>query len=422
MYSDRPEMKMLFSLMGCDYNFGLMPYGPWWRRHRRLFIEHFNESVLWKYLPLQAKETRAFLNRLLQSPEKFMDHIRGSQGSIIMNVAYGIQITGPDDPYIVNAEESMKGIAIAAVPGSFLVDFIPALKYLPSWFPGGGFKKAAAYWAEVNRKVLQLPFNRVRHEMKEGKAGPSLAADLIAALAEEEDALKLAEATRVAQNVAAVTYVAGAFTSVSVLQQFMLAIAMYPEAQKKAQAELDAVIGPYRLPEFSDRPSLHYVNAMVKEIMRWSLIVPLIMPHVSTEDDVYQGYFIPKGTMVFGNSWAILHDEKIFDNPEEFRPERYLKNGKLDPTVRQPDISAFGFGRRMCPGRFLSDNTLFSVVSSTLHTFNITPALDDNGVPMPLSHKLTSGLIVYPEPFKVDVKPRSAEAEALIRDGILGDH
>lgn len=82
-----------------------------------------------------------------------------------MNVAYGIQIAGPHDEYIVNIRESMRGIAIAAVPGSFLVDFIPALKYLPSWFPGGGFKKVAKYWAEVNRKVLQFPFNRVRHEM-----------------------------------------------------------------------------------------------------------------------------------------------------------------------------------------------------------------------------------------------------------------
>lgn len=88
-----------------------------------------------------------------------------SLGSSIINVAYGIQTTGPDDPYIANAEEAMKGIAIAAVPGSFLIDFVPALKYVPSWFPGGGFKKAAAYWREVNRKVLELPFNHVHRQI-----------------------------------------------------------------------------------------------------------------------------------------------------------------------------------------------------------------------------------------------------------------
>jgi hypothetical protein len=82
-----------------------------------------------------------------------------------MTIAYGIKIQGFDDPYIVNIEESMNGLNIAAIPGSFLVDQIPALKYVPSWFPGAGFKKKAAYWAEVNRKVAELPFNHVAQQM-----------------------------------------------------------------------------------------------------------------------------------------------------------------------------------------------------------------------------------------------------------------
>lgn len=82
-----------------------------------------------------------------------------------MTIAYGIKIQGFDDTYIVNIEESMNGLKIAAIPGSFLVDQIPALKYVPSWFPGAGFKKKAAYWAEVNRKVAELPFNYVAQQM-----------------------------------------------------------------------------------------------------------------------------------------------------------------------------------------------------------------------------------------------------------------
>ena len=108
----------------------------------------------------------------------------------------------------------MKGIAIAAVPGSFLIDFIPALKYVPSWFPGGGFKKAAAYWREVNRKVLELPFNHVHRQIVSRhrtscfvvSASPSLAAELISALPEKDDVL-LAEEIQVAQNVTAIAYV-----------------------------------------------------------------------------------------------------------------------------------------------------------------------------------------------------------------------
>ena len=97
-------------------------------------------------------------------------------------------------------------------------------------------------------------------------------------------------------------------------------MALYPEVQKKAQAEIDAVVGPDRLPEIEDRPSLPYINALIKELMRWNLVTPLGkpfhhvvlpviltcsegFPHMATNDDEYDGYYIPKGTIIFGNGW-----------------------------------------------------------------------------------------------------------------------
>lgn len=68
-----------------------------------------------------------------------------------------------------------------------------------------------------------------------------------------------------------------------------------PEVQKKAQAEIDRVVGPHRLPNFDDRPSLPYAEALYREVMRWRPVVPLSVPHAATEDDAYKGYFIPKG-------------------------------------------------------------------------------------------------------------------------------
>jgi hypothetical protein len=82
-----------------------------------------------------------------------------------MNIAYGIQIEGFNDPYVATIQESVDGLNIAGIPGSFLVDLIPALKYVPSWFPGAGFKKKAAYYAKVNQKVVELPFNHVAQQM-----------------------------------------------------------------------------------------------------------------------------------------------------------------------------------------------------------------------------------------------------------------
>ena len=156
-------------------------------------------------------------------------------------------------------------------------------------------------------------------------------------------------------------------------------MALYPEVQRKAQAEIDTVVGPNRLPDFHDRPSLPYINAIVKESSRWNLVLPFVrpfviiiiitiltsseaIPHMSTVDDEYNGFFIPKGTIVIGNAWlvrplnpifvlkflfrSILHDRNAFNDPQEFQPERYLKDGKLNPDVRDPECAAFGFGRR----------------------------------------------------------------------------
>ncbi len=92
----------------------------------------------------------------------------------------------------------------------------------------------------------------------------------------------------------------------STLLSFFMAMAMYPEVQRKAQAELDAVIGPNRLPEHGDRESLPYVNAVAKEALRWQNAVPLGIVHRSMADDEYNGYFLPEGTLVFTNIWSVL--------------------------------------------------------------------------------------------------------------------
>ena len=152
----------------------------------------------------------------------------------------------------------------------------------------------------------------------------------------------------------------------SLISAFFVAMALNPDVQAQARTELDAVVGPDRLPDFSDRAALPYVNAILKEVMRWHVSVPLAFPHLSTADDEYGGYFIPRGSMVMMNSWfvvfsclddsddrcvngkyrSILHDPEVYPEPERFMPERFLKDGKLDPRVQDPMDVAFGLGRR----------------------------------------------------------------------------
>ena len=227
-------------------------------------------------------------------------------------------------------------------------------------------------------------------------------------------------------------------------------MALYPEVQKKAQEEIDSVIGPNRLPNFEDRPSLPYINAVVKESMRWHVPAPLgeffivvgvlcipfwridseAVPHMATNDDEYNGYYIPKGTVVLGNAWSvrtslilsvvdlfflfrsILHDPELFNNPMEYQPERYLKDGLLKPDYLDINSVVFGFGRRLvlhvfllrciniswiiiflyrvCPGRHLADNLLFSIVSCLLAVYDIKPPVDNMGNPIKLEADFTS--------------------------------
>ncbi|KAF9442390.1 cytochrome P450 [Macrolepiota fuliginosa MF-IS2] len=200
-----------------------------------------------------------------------------------------------------------------------------------------------------------------------------------------------------------------------------MAMCLYPEAQKKAQAELDNVLGG-RLPEFNDRPNLPYINAMVKESMRWQLVLPLGVVHMCTNGDEYDGYYIPKGTIVIGNAWTILHDSEVFENPYTYNPDRYLKDGKIDPTVRDPSVASFGFGRRICPGRFFSDNSLFSIIAHVLAVYDIRPGLDNNGKEIEIKPEMTGGSLSYPERFACRITPRSKEAEDLINNsGLLMD-
>lgn len=138
---------------------------------------------------------------------------------------------------------------------------------------------------------------------------------------------------------------------------------LHPQAQTKAQVEIDALLSPSgrldRLPIFTDKKNLPYVGAVIKEVFRWFPVLPLAVPHRAMRDDVYKGYFIPKDASVIGNVWsvllmalvsyteslrrAILNDVKLFVDPGSFNPDRFID----EPSLPNPaDLGIFGFGRR----------------------------------------------------------------------------
>ncbi|KAI0001214.1 cytochrome P450 [Russula vinacea] len=380
-YSDRPDMPMIVDLMGWDWTFALMRYGPRWKEHRRVFHSHFNHGVI-EHQEIQLDISKQLLTLLLTSPKNYVEHMR----------QYGHTVVDNDDPYVRLVEEASKSTSEAAVPGAFLVDLFPSLKYVPEWMPGAGFKTKAKEWRKLSQAMINVPYDMVKGKFENGTAVPCFVSTCLEKNAASAAAGKGEILTEeLIKDSAAVAYAAGADTSVSTLTTFILAMTLHPEAQKRAQAELDAVLGE-RLPTFADKDDLPYVTAIMKE-----------------------GYYIPAGASVLGNTWAILHDETVFVEPEKFKPERFINRNLPDPA----DSGVFGFGRRTCAGKIMALDTIWIAIASVLSVYNITKAIDDNGNVITPQVKLKPGTICHPATFECVIEPRSATALALIQHARL---
>ena len=156
-------------------------------------------------------------------------------------------------------------------------------------------------------------------------------------------------------------------------------MAIHPDIQKKGQMEIDRLLGGERLPTLADQNDLPYITALVKEVYRWHTPLPISIPKSLIEDDEYKGYHIPKGATIVENVWAVFHDPVMYPEPYVFNPERFLRDGKLNSSVRDPDERVFGSSRRICPGKHFANRALFLRFATILATFDIAPGMNERG-------------------------------------------
>ncbi|KAF9255647.1 cytochrome P450 [Marasmius fiardii PR-910] len=421
IYSDRPRFTMLNELTGMSFHLGFMQYGDWWNEHRKLFKKEFQPPATELHKPALILSARTLLLRFLHSPDNLDRHLRHVTGMFILTTSYGIDVaTDPtvDDPYVKIGEKCLQAMAAAGNSTQFLVDQLPVMKYIPEWVPGAAFQRYAREWKKSVTALPRVPMEFVKKSMKNGTAKPCVATRVLQET-EEDDQYRVIE--ELLENVLGAAYAAATDTTVSAVESFILAMLFNPDIQKKAQKAVDEVIGDDRLPDFSDMGKIPYVDALLKEALRWNPVTPLAVPHRLTVDDEYKGYHIPAGSLVIGNAWSMLHDETTYGpNPESFNPERFLTPaGELNPQIRHPTV-AFGFGRRQCPGNDLAEMSMWVTIASILLCFDINKFVDDvtGEVVEPLG-EYTSGMLCYPLPFKCSIKPRSARVEALIRNEFL---
>ncbi|KAF9456686.1 cytochrome P450 [Collybia nuda] len=411
IYSDRPVLPMAGELVGYDASLPLIRYGARHREYRKLMYSGLALQKIEEIHPIQEQKIRDFLQSLLESPNQFQTHIRRTVASIVFQISHGYSVTKDDDPLVQLAERATHEFSLASAPGSFFVDLLPILKYIPDWFPGATFKKTAKAWRQTMVQLRDEPYKSVKDQVLRGVALPSFTASLV-----ERNAQPTEEEEDIYKWTSTAFYSGGADTTVSAISTFFLAMVLNPEAQRKAQDELGKVLGRGRLPTFGDRDRLPYIEALIKEIYRWNPVAPLALPHRLTQDDVYDGFFLPEGAIVFANTWGIFHDPDIYPSHADFIPERFLspENSDVNPDPRP---FAFGYGRRVCPGKHLADASLFMLVASTLSMFKISPAKDKNEMPIIPVPNYQPGVISHPADFKCCITPRYSEAELFMQLG-----
>ncbi|KAF9537942.1 cytochrome P450, partial [Agrocybe pediades] len=357
IYSSRPRNILAGEILSRNLRGVIMPYGKRWRNWRTLMQAGLGIESSNKYKAVQSFESSILLHDLLneENPNKYSAHFRRFAISVVFCMGYGRRIKYLDDPLVVknqNATESNK-IIYHSAPG-YLVESWPILLKLPrrlQWFARDAYKQR-----EIEKEMCLAIWNEVKKNVEEGTAMPSISKRAL----EKQDKFELDD-LELAYGVAA-PFGAGVVTTLATLEFIVVALLNHPDVMHKVQAEVDNVVGRGRLPDFCDMDLLPYTRAVILETMRWRPITPLGLAHASISDDEYEdGRYIPSGTTMIPNIYAMSKDEEMFPSPEKFKPERYLEVDKANPNSPNSTF-LFGFGRRICPGRHVALNSLFIVL------------------------------------------------------------
>ncbi|KDQ20363.1 hypothetical protein BOTBODRAFT_379163 [Botryobasidium botryosum FD-172 SS1] len=397
---DRPPLYVGDIVVG-GMNILLARYTVKWRMLRKAVHAMLTPQATLQHLPIQQAEASQLAFDILKTPEAFYTHVRRYSSSVILSVLFGVRSPryegGRVAQFFAMQHEWERIVEPGAQPP---IDLIPILKYVPErWAPWKTLcRKVRAVQQELYFGMLEECERRIANGLRNGCFMESL----------------LDRQKELALDRESVGYLGGALveggsdTTSAFLHSLILAMISYPEAQKKAQQELDSVVGHDRIPALDDMASLPYIQAVIYETHRWRPVAPLAAPHATIKEEFYNGYCIPAGATILVNTWGIYHDENIYEDPTKFWPDRFIKSefGTRDGVddVDRRHTLPFGFGRRMCPAVNLANNSLFDKIKD--------PQTGD-----PIHYDLwdyKKGIVTGPNPFRCTITPRSTRHAELI--------
>ncbi len=410
---DRPRQVMAGELASGGRRMLLMPYDERWRTYRRIMHEAVNSTAARQYEGIQEREARLTALQIGREPESFRAQFDRYAASVIMTLTYDHPIADVEDPLVVAVKERLGAVLKWLAPGASPLDKYAALRLLPTAL--NPWKREGE---RIHRAELAL-FLRVYNEVRE-RAKRNAARDCFALQLQERQA-ELGLTDEDACYIAGSFFGAGSDTTSSALAILVLALITHPAAMRKAQAELDAVVGAERLPIFADQAQLPYVRALCQEVMRWRPVSSGGFPHALTEDVQYNGYTLRKGDAVVANHWSISLDPDEYPDPDVFQPERFLTTTEEDKTTSSVKGTwfaparghiGFGFGRRICVGLNIAERSIFINAAILLWAFDFrAPGGKIDEVD---TLAFTSAANSHPLPFQAEINYRSDKHRGVV--------
>ncbi|KAK6420612.1 hypothetical protein LTR81_006347 [Elasticomyces elasticus] len=410
-YGGRHEIPAAVGVKDGSEFVPLMNIGDNFWRHKN-FIHALNreaskQDIFFGYPELENKNT---LRRLLDHPDQWSENIITHCSRVAGRIAWGDPRHGTKLLHVVPV------LLKAVSPGGPIVNLLTPLMYLPAWL--SPWKKAEAKRAQQMADAFIEAQEDVIKRHEEGTAeGAWTKLWLDKATGLEKSHLSKHEAAHAVGSNALVAIVSIG----SPMHTFFTAMCHYPSWLPRLQEELDRVCGD-RLPTMSDMPRLPVLRAVVKETLRWRQPTPLGVPHILEEEDVYEGYYMPKGAMIHANHYLISREPNMFPEADEWRPERWLESSW--PTYKEPlsefptvrGDPGFGYGVRSCPGIELVTTELYTTIGSIAWGFNIKRKEGKAGYENPVPWYQTNPYVItMVSQFPVDIAPRSEEKARIIR-------
>ncbi|KAL6227944.1 hypothetical protein ACLB2K_001898 [Fragaria x ananassa] len=277
----------------------------------------------------------------------------------IMTMVAGKRYAGDK---VANKEEGKEFIEIMdeAFPysgGTNPGEFMPFLR----WFDGNNYEKKVEKLGKRADAFLQRLIDE--HKNRSASEGRNTMIDHLLSRQESQPEYYSDE---IIKGPIQSLLIAGTDTSAVTLEWAMSNLLNHPDVLKKARAELDAQIGQERLVEESDLSKLNYLQSIISETLRLYPAAPMLLPHFASDDCIVSGFDIPSDTLVLVNAWALHRDPTLWDDPESFKPERFVMGRNKDEARK---FIPFGMGRRACPGAGLAQREVGLTLASLIQCF-----------------------------------------------------